>query len=78
MRRGRGTATAVARRCVGEAAGLSSALGYRPRARRGKAMAGAGDVHDVGKNLVNIMFEGAGFEVIDLGTSRTSSASPRS
>jgi len=26
-----------------------------------------GDVHDIGKNLVNIMFEGAGFEVIDLG-----------
>src|ERR1700683_3036655 len=26
-----------------------------------------GDVHAVGKNLVNIMFEGAGFEVIDLG-----------
>jgi methylmalonyl-CoA mutase cobalamin-binding domain/chain len=26
-----------------------------------------GDVHDIGKNLVNIMFEGAGFYVIDLG-----------
>src|SRR3954454_9401528 len=26
-----------------------------------------GDVHDSGKNLVNIMLEGAGFEVIDLG-----------
>jgi methylmalonyl-CoA mutase cobalamin-binding domain/chain len=26
-----------------------------------------GDVHDIGKNLVNIMLEGAGFEVIDLG-----------
>jgi methylmalonyl-CoA mutase cobalamin-binding domain/chain len=26
-----------------------------------------GDVHDIGKNLVNIMFEGAGFLVIDLG-----------
>ena len=25
------------------------------------------DVHDIGKNLVNIMLEGAGFEVIDLG-----------
>jgi methylmalonyl-CoA mutase cobalamin-binding domain/chain len=24
-------------------------------------------VHDIGKNLVNIMLEGAGFEVIDLG-----------
>lgn len=27
-----------------------------------------GDVHDIGKNLVAIMLEGAGFEVIDLGT----------
>jgi methylmalonyl-CoA mutase cobalamin-binding domain/chain len=26
-----------------------------------------GDVHDIGKNLVNIMLEGAGFRVIDLG-----------
>jgi methylmalonyl-CoA mutase cobalamin-binding domain/chain len=26
-----------------------------------------GDVHDIGKNLVNIMLEGAGFEVHDLG-----------
>ncbi len=26
-----------------------------------------GDVHDIGKNLVNIMLEGAGFEVYDLG-----------
>lgn len=25
-----------------------------------------GDVHDIGKNLVRMMFEGAGFEVIDL------------
>ena len=27
-----------------------------------------GDLHDVGKNLVGIMLEGAGFEVIDIGT----------
>lgn len=27
-----------------------------------------GDLHDLGKNLVGIMLEGAGFEVIDLGT----------
>ncbi len=27
-----------------------------------------GDLHDIGKNLVAMMFEGAGFEVIDLGT----------
>ena len=27
----------------------------------------AGDLHDIGKNLVGMMFESAGFEVIDLG-----------
>ena len=27
----------------------------------------AGDIHDVGKNLCDVMLEGAGFEVIDLG-----------
>ncbi len=27
----------------------------------------AGDVHDIGKNLVGMMMEGAGFQVIDLG-----------
>ena len=27
-----------------------------------------GDLHDIGKNLVGMMLEGAGFEVIDLGT----------
>jgi len=26
-----------------------------------------GDLHDIGKNLVGMMLEGAGFEVIDLG-----------
>ena len=26
-----------------------------------------GDIHDIGKNLCNIMLEGAGFDVIDLG-----------
>ncbi|NCF68249.1 MAG: cobalamin-binding protein [Chloroflexi bacterium] len=26
-----------------------------------------GDIHDIGKNLCNVMLEGAGFEVIDLG-----------
>lgn len=32
-----------------------------------------GDLHDIGKNLVAMMLEGAGFEVVDLGTD----ASPR-
>ena len=27
-----------------------------------------GDLHDIGKNLVSMMLEGAGFEVIDLGS----------
>jgi len=36
----------------------------------GKVVIGAvkGDLHDIGKNLVAIMLEGIGFEVIDLGT----------
>ncbi len=35
----------------------------------GKILMGTvkGDLHDIGKNLVNMMCEGAGFEVIDLG-----------
>jgi len=27
-----------------------------------------GDLHDIGKNLVSMMLEGSGFEIIDLGT----------
>jgi 5-methyltetrahydrofolate--homocysteine methyltransferase len=27
-----------------------------------------GDLHDIGKNLVRMMLEGAGFETVDLGT----------
>ena len=35
----------------------------------GKVIVGTvkGDLHDIGKNLVSMMLEGAGFEVIDLG-----------
>jgi 5-methyltetrahydrofolate--homocysteine methyltransferase len=35
----------------------------------GKVLIGTiqGDLHDIGKNLVGMMMEGAGFEVIDLG-----------
>jgi 5-methyltetrahydrofolate--homocysteine methyltransferase len=38
-------------------------------AARGKAVIGTvqGDLHDIGKNLVKMMLEGSGFEVIDLG-----------
>lgn len=37
---------------------------------RGRVVVGTvqGDLHDIGKNLVKMMLEGAGFEVIDLGT----------
>ena len=36
---------------------------------RGKIVVGTvrGDLHDIGKNLVAMMLEGAGFEIIDLG-----------
>ena len=33
-----------------------------------------GDLHDIGKNLVKMMLEGAGFETIDLGTDVDSDA----
>jgi len=38
---------------------------------RGKVVLGTvkGDLHDIGKNLVGMMLEGAGFEVVDLGIS---------
>jgi len=36
----------------------------------GKVVIGTvkGDLHDIGKNLVAMMLEGAGFEIVDLGT----------
>lgn len=39
-------------------------------ASSGKVVAGTvkGDLHDIGKNLVCMMLEGAAFEIIDLGT----------
>ena len=41
--------------------------GYQPA---GKVVMGTvqGDLHDIGKKLVSMMLEGAGFEVVDLGT----------
>jgi 5-methyltetrahydrofolate--homocysteine methyltransferase len=44
-----------------------SAAGVKPRHR---ALIGtvAGDVHNIGTNLVAMMWRGAGFEVVDLGT----------
>ncbi len=39
------------------------------KAEKGKVLLGTvqGDVHNLGKNLVNIMLRGAGFEVVDIG-----------
>lgn len=37
--------------------------------KKGKAVIGtvAGDFHDIGKNIVKMMMEGAGYDVVDLG-----------
>jgi 5-methyltetrahydrofolate--homocysteine methyltransferase len=45
---------------------LLTATGAKPV---GTAVIGTvkGDLHDIGKNLVGMMLEGAGFEVVDLG-----------
>ncbi|MEM7488179.1 MAG: B12-binding domain-containing protein [Pseudomonadota bacterium] len=44
--------------------------------RVGKMVIGTvkGDIHDIGKNLVSMMMEGAGFEVIDLGINNAAEA----
>lgn len=41
--------------------------------RVGKMVIGTvkGDIHDIGKNLVSMMMEGAGFEVVDIGINNT-------
>ena len=48
---------------------LKPFLGDGAAAKYGKFVLGtvAGDLHDIGKNLVGMMIESAGFEVIDLG-----------
>jgi len=48
---------------------LRPLLAARGEKSLGKIVMGTvkGDVHDIGKNLCNIMLEGAGFQVIDLG-----------
>ena len=48
---------------------LKPALGGEGVGKYGKFVIGtvAGDLHDIGKNLVAMMVESAGFEVIDLG-----------
>ena len=49
---------------------ILTATGEPPK---GKVMLATvqGDVHDIGKNLVGMMLEGAGYEVVDLGVNAT-------
>jgi corrinoid protein of di/trimethylamine methyltransferase len=49
---------------------LRPLLAESDTASAGKYLIGTveGDLHDIGKNLVKMMIEGAGFETIDLGT----------
>jgi 5-methyltetrahydrofolate--homocysteine methyltransferase len=49
---------------------VSPILAMREGASSEKIIIGTvkGDLHDIGKNLVGMMLEGAGFEIVDLGT----------
>lgn len=61
----------VAARAMKEGLGvLKPHLAAAGSASIGKACIGtvSGDLHDIGKNLVKIMMEGKGLEVVDLGT----------
>lgn len=61
----------VAARAMKKSLGLLKPLLTRTGAKPvGTAVIGTvkGDLHDIGKNLVGMMLEGAGFEVIDLGS----------
>jgi 5-methyltetrahydrofolate--homocysteine methyltransferase len=59
----------AAKAVAGALAILRPLLAAKGEQKVGKFLMGTvkGDVHDVGKNLCNIMLEGGGFEVIDLG-----------
>jgi 5-methyltetrahydrofolate--homocysteine methyltransferase len=60
----------AARAMQGGLAILKPQLGDAGAVSAGKVIIGTvkGDLHDIGKNLVAMMLEGAGFEVVDLGT----------
>jgi 5-methyltetrahydrofolate--homocysteine methyltransferase len=62
-----------ARAMQGGLALLKPYLADAGAASAGKVIVGTvkGDLHDIGKNLVAMMLEGAGFEVVDLGTDVT-------
>ena len=55
---------------------LKPLLGEGGGRSKGKVVIGTvkGDLHDIGKNLVAMMMEGAGFDVIDLGVDVSSEA----
>ena len=60
----------MAAKCMNEAMPiLKPLLASNDTKVSGKAVMGTvkGDLHDIGKNIVKIMFEGSGIEVIDLG-----------
>ena len=60
----------MASKCMSEAMlTLKPLLAGTAQRRIGKAVIGTvkGDLHDIGKNIVKIMLEGSGVEVIDLG-----------
>ena len=60
----------IAARAMQEAmAALKPLLASSTYTTRAKVVLGtvAGDFHDIGKNIVKIMLEGAGYEVVDLG-----------
>src|SRR5215208_481647 len=48
---------------------LKPYLQQTDRKSSGKVVIGTvkGDLHDIGKNLVSLMLEGAGYEIVDLG-----------
>jgi 5-methyltetrahydrofolate--homocysteine methyltransferase len=59
-----------ARAMKGALALVRPLLAEKGAASAGRVLIGTvkGDLHDIGKNLVSSMLEGAGFEVIDLGS----------
>ena len=59
----------AARAMQGGLALLKPLLAAGESKARGKAVIGTvkGDLHDIGKNLVGMMLQGGGFEVVDLG-----------
>jgi 5-methyltetrahydrofolate--homocysteine methyltransferase len=59
-----------ARTMKGSMAVLEPLLAEGESVAVGKALMGTveGDLHDIGKNLVGMMMEGAGFQIVDLGT----------